>query len=182
MNTQNTTQVNPYFQPKLSNVFPAVSFLELTDVSPDTYANNQSKVLAVNNDATGIGFIDASSIVDTVVGLGTARDIPVWTGGLNPIFQDSGMSIDNISFPNPPESLPLQAHYINLKPSAGVDQIIASVYDPNTSNDLVLVGVGALTGNADLQITNQSTAPNKILGVTNSSPNGTVYVSGETAL
>lgn len=158
--------------------YPAQYFTQLLDC-PNTYTAND--IIQVNSVGTGLIETPASSLIPPVIGTGTMNDIPVFSGGL-PIFVDSGFQVGNISVPNPPEPLDLQAHYINLKPSAGIDQIIASVHDPNTGDDLVFIGVGAITGDANLQITNQSTAPGKNLGLSNSSPTGQTYMTGDACI
>jgi hypothetical protein len=153
------------------------TFKSLQDVDVTSFAPND--ILVINNDGSKIIQQTASSLLPPIIGTGITNDIPVFSGSYPPIFVDSGFQVGNLSIPNPP-FLPLQAHYINLKPSAGIDQVIASVNDPNTGSDLVFFGVGAMTGNADLQIGNQSSNPNHNLGISNFSPNGTTYVSGDT--
>ena len=161
------------------NRYAAQNFIELLDC-PRTYVANN--IIQVNSTATGLIETPSSSIIPPIIGTGIVNDIPMFTGGV-PILADSGFQVGNISVPNPPNPLDLQVHYLNLNPSAGIDQVIASLQNPNIGgSDLLFIGVGAMTGNADLQISNQSVAPNHNLGLSNNSPMGTTYVSGETAV
>lgn len=181
MNQLNKTQFNPYYNPVLSNVFPAVGLLDLTDVAPDSYVGQANNILAVNPVATGVDFVSPSSIIPPVIGTGTAFDIPVFSGSVPPIFSDSGVNINpfdgSITGMNSittngqiyigPLTLPDTGNIVDLDLSTPHNQTIA--YD--TTNNIVILAANANGGQpADLIIANGqtgNTGSNNIVMVNN---------------
>lgn len=141
-------------------------------------ANTNNVRYDVNFDDINVNTINGNT-PPAIVGTGAQNDIPKFNDPLlaPPVLVDSGMSIESFSVPFLP--LPLQANVLNLNPSIGINTIVTSVHDPNTSSDLMFVGSGAFSGSADLAIGNNSTDPARSAVLFNLSPNGYMNVNAD---
>ena len=104
----------------LNAIFGNQKFLELDDVTFDTYQGQSGKIIQVNVLETGLQAIDPP--IAPPIGTGAQYDIPIFTGGLNPVFADSSIAIKDIS-----TIAPATGKYIDLDTNASNTEIIGAL-------------------------------------------------------
>ncbi len=182
MNTLNKTQKSPFFNPVLSDMFPAVSILDLTDINPDSYTGEAGNALVVNAQENGMDFLSLGSIINPIIGTGTNNDIPIFNSTYPPIFLDSGVNINSQNMTGVASLTTTGNIYvgqssgqneIDLFSSTPNNQILA--YDSTSSSLLLGAGISG-TLDSDLNITNNSVAP-KTINISNVNGSNTISSS-----